>query len=115
MDGQVGAGQQENEAVSVALLRIVRDADSFYVGGTKSPSWRWQGGVSDRSTKPMVGHSANWEVMKVIACRFDESAGELETFLIQKCLAAEPQRCANKVADSRGLSKSGHNWIYVCM
>lgn len=80
VDGQVGAGQQENEAVSVALLRIVRDADSFYVGGTKSPSWRWQGGVSDRSTKPMVGHSANWEVMKVIACRFDESAGELETF-----------------------------------
>ena len=97
------------------VLAFVSDASSFYIGGTSSPSWRWTGGISDRPPKPMEGHRERWGLMRVIAICEGAAAGVLERELILECRARYPELIDTVANDSRGLSKNGLQFLYVCV
>ena len=99
---------------------------SFYVGSTSSPSWRWAGGKvwrepSGARSAPcaapsyMQGHCKNFSLMCVIGAWPDSRTAELEPLAI----AAGRHfghRCANKADDARGLAVRpfAYSFLYVC-
>ena len=101
-----------------ALESVVVGRPAFYVGATQGPVRRWRGDPEPRNGRePMVGHHQKWRRMHVIAARLGPAGAAVETALISRCMGAHGERCKNKAADSRGLSKAewALNFIYVCV
>ena len=101
----------DDERAESALLCIASRAQKFYVGGTTAVARRWLGGHTDRGF--MRGHSERYCWMAVVAVRRGAAGGQLE----QRCICAARERhpgaIVNKANDSRGLSKTDVNFVYI--
>ena len=99
------------------LVSVMSKTDSpVYVGSTVSPSWRWQGGTTERG--PMMGHHAKYSGMTVVAIRRSTEIAALETMLIKFACArwGDATKLDNKARDGRGFSSksSPYGYVYVC-
>ncbi len=97
IDGQFGL--DSDEFVANHLLRLVKDKDLFYIGGTSSPHWRWSGGLSTRGKNDiMTGHGATYSAMTVLSIRKGVWGGHLE-----KCSYREQCQCIHASASTSVL------------
>ena len=96
-----------------AVPRYGSELPECYKGGTSSPTWRWNGGASDRKT-PMAGHHTVYQYMRVVAARKGPAGPALEKDLIKMAVENFPDQTLNRAPDARGLGKSGWNFIYIC-
>ena len=83
-----------------------------YVGATVDPLRRFLGGRSRGGW--MDGHAKVWQWMYVVYVGNGDDARATETMLIQHAMQSLGQRCANKVADSRGVSPHEPAFVYIC-
>ena len=113
------------EARVITIARAARGWQSFYVGSTASPSWRWTGGWTWRSSScgtsqspsrvSMTGHRQKWACMYVIGAWPDHAAAEFEALAI-RAGKRFGNRCANVADDARGLARRAFafSYVYVC-
>jgi hypothetical protein len=101
--------------VEACVDDLASNAHGFYIGGTEDPVRRWLGDAGDGYSRPMVGHHATYSALHVVALEGDGGAGEVEARLIKRMKERYKPKCRNKALDSRGLSKSGFGFIYVCV
>ena len=114
---EVAHGMQPRRSEFRALNKLIASGFRFYVGASQGPVRRWQGDPEPRNGRgPMEGHHKTWRQMHVIAARLGPAGAAVETDLIRYGMDNHPDRCTNKAADSRGLSKSqwALNFVYVC-
>lgn len=114
---EVAHGMQPRRSEFRVLNKLIACGFRFYVGASQCPVRRWQGDPEPRNGRgPMEGHHTKWRQMHVIAARLGPAGAAVETALIRYGMDNHPERCTNKAADSRGLSKAQWvlNFIYVC-
>ena len=98
----------------------------FYVGITESPTWRWNGGVNNRTGERMKGHKDRgcFEYMRVLFCCEGFQAGTIEKHLIANIKAYRAnnvRECTasflNEASGGQGIARCTQHvlrFIYVC-
>lgn len=96
------------------IVEIGTTSKSFYIGATTNIGRRWVGWIGGKRGS-CRGHRADWGWIQLIAvCRLG-TGPEVETSLIlfaQGCRLIS-HKLRNKVADCRGLKKTGTTYMYV--
>ena len=111
----VVASECGDECLYRRACSLVDGAQSYYIGTTESPCWRWEGGWWRRDGAHMPGHGKRYESMVVIGVDVGWEAARQERLVIRRFLEGpDGRQCQNVAPDARGCPRRAQEvYLYI--